>query len=105
MLLPFELEQELKALGWNQSQRKRAESNPDLAWSWVKAAKASYGIREPGAFAWVGFKDGAQPVEPRLDGWTGYTFRRGSHSGMYVRDPNGFDRLPPGYEPPTEKAS
>lgn len=102
-MLPFELEQELKALGWNAGQRKRAEENPDLAWSWVKAAKAAYGVREPGAVAWVGFKDGAEPVAPRTEGWTGYTFVRGTHSGTYVRDPQGVDRLPPGYSMPDER--
>lgn len=29
---------------------------------------------------------------------TGWRFVRGSHSGTYVRDPEGTDRLPPGYD-------
>jgi hypothetical protein len=31
---------------------------------------------------------------------TGYRFVRGSHSGTYVRDPDGTDRLPAGYSIP-----
>jgi hypothetical protein len=31
---------------------------------------------------------------------TGFTFKRGSHGGTYVRDPEGTDVLPPGVQPP-----
>lgn len=31
---------------------------------------------------------------------TGITFVRGTHSGSYVRDPEGTDLLPAGYEAP-----
>jgi hypothetical protein len=34
---------------------------------------------------------------------TGIKFVRGSHGGMYVRDPEGTDILPPSAEPPPEK--
>jgi hypothetical protein len=34
---------------------------------------------------------------------TGIKFVRGSHAGMYVRDPEGTDLLPPGAEPPPER--
>ncbi len=36
---------------------------------------------------------------------TGFRFVRGTHSGSYVRDPEGTDPLPPGVEPPPERAS
>ena len=32
---------------------------------------------------------------------TGIRFVRGSHSGTYVRDPEGTDMLPPGYQEPS----
>jgi hypothetical protein len=32
---------------------------------------------------------------------TGYRFVRGTHSGTYVRDPEGTDRLPVGYTIPS----
>ncbi len=38
---------------------------------------------------------------PRLAGGqrvTGWTFKRGSHGGHYVRDPDGTDILPGGYQ-------
>lgn len=35
---------------------------------------------------------------------TGIRFVRGSHSGDYVRDPEGTDVLPPGVQPPPENA-
>ena len=35
------------------------------------------------------------PNAPRI---TGYTFKRGTHSGSYVRDRFGTDPLPAGYE-------
>jgi hypothetical protein len=31
---------------------------------------------------------------------TGFRFKRGSHSGTWVRDPEGTDVLPPGVRPP-----
>jgi hypothetical protein len=31
---------------------------------------------------------------------TGFRFRRGSHSGEWIRDPEGTDVLPPGVQPP-----
>jgi len=31
---------------------------------------------------------------------TGYTFLRGTHGGHYVRDPNGTDILPSGFQVP-----
>ena len=34
---------------------------------------------------------------------TGFTFVRGTHGGVYVRDPEGTDVLPPGVEPPPEQ--
>lgn len=33
---------------------------------------------------------------------TGFRFKRGTHGGMYVRDPDGTDLLPAGYQPPPE---
>lgn len=33
---------------------------------------------------------------------TGFRFKRGTHDGMYVRDPEGSDLLPFGYQPPPE---
>ena len=33
---------------------------------------------------------------------TGFRFVRGSHSGRFVRDPDGTDVLPPGHEPPPQ---
>lgn len=33
---------------------------------------------------------------------TGYRFQRGTHGGTYVRDSEGNDFLPVGYEPPPE---
>jgi hypothetical protein len=36
---------------------------------------------------------------------TGFRMVRGSHGCTYVRDPNGIDMLPPGVEPPPERAS
>ena len=102
MLIP-EIEHKLMVLGWWDSQRRQAESNPELAEAWADLATATPGIGNPGAFAWSGFISGVEPVKPRPEGWTGYSFVRGSHSGKYVRDPEGYDRLPPGYEPPTEE--
>jgi hypothetical protein len=37
---------------------------------------------------------GAAPVK------TGIRFVRGTHSGSYIHDPEGTDKLPPGYEAP-----
>jgi hypothetical protein len=31
---------------------------------------------------------------------TGFRFQRGSHSGVWIRDPEGTDVLPPGVQPP-----
>lgn len=98
-----ELETKLMALGWFDSNRKRAEANPELAEAWADLAIRTPGIANPGAFAWKGFESGVAPVKPKPEGWTGYKFIRGTHSGKYVRDPEGYDRLPPGYEPPTEE--
>jgi hypothetical protein len=36
----------------------------------------------------------------RKDRPTGFRFQRGSHSGTWVRDPEGTDVLPPGAQPP-----
>ena len=33
---------------------------------------------------------------------TGFRFKRGTHGGMYVRDPEGSDLLPFGYQAPPE---
>jgi hypothetical protein len=47
----------------------------------------------------AGLDDSTRPGEehrPR----TGYRFVRGTHSGTYVRDPDGTDRLPAGYTIP-----
>lgn len=38
-----------------------------------------------------------QKADPSARVVTGYRFVRGSHSGTFVRDPAGTDRLPPGY--------
>jgi hypothetical protein len=98
-----EIEHKLMSLGWWDSQRKKAESNPVLAETWADLAIRTSGIANPGAFAWTGFSSGVVPVKPKPQGWTGIRCVRGTHSCSYVRDPNGFDRLPPGYEPPVEE--
>jgi hypothetical protein len=41
------------------------------------------------------WRRGERPERP-----TGYRFIRGSHSGTWVRDPDGADVLPPGAQPP-----
>jgi len=35
---------------------------------------------------------------------TGFRFVRGTHAGSYVRDPDGTHILPPGVQPPPERA-
>ena len=42
---------------------------------------------------------------PRSERKTGFRFVRGTHSGHYVRDPEGTDPLPFGLEPPPENAA
>lgn len=41
----------------------------------------------------------------RTDRVTGFRFVRGSHSGRYVRDPEGTDVIPPGVEVPPEQTA
>jgi len=104
-MLNRDIELKLMSLGWWDSQRKKAESDPDLANAWADLAMETAGIGNPGAFSWSGFCSGAEPVKAKPDGWTGIKFIRGSHSGTYVWDAGGYDHPPPGYAMPERKAA
>jgi hypothetical protein len=65
----------------------------------LRAALAAI-VEVNATLAALGVTDSTRPNE-QLRPRTGYRFVRGTHSGTYIRDPEGTDRLPVGYTIPS----
>ncbi len=98
--LSADVEEKMRRMGWSSNQRRRALENPSLAARWIEAAAKNDYLYSPGGWAWNGFCSGDEPPYRRPEGCTGYRFVRGTHSGTYIRDPEGRDHLPVGYSMP-----
>ncbi len=89
----------LSPLGLTPTQKREAwrefHSCPDGV---ERIALAALAGDRPAALFLDKLRRGEHELEPhRPTRFTGWRFVRGSHSGTYVRDPRGTDRLPEGY--------